>query len=237
MSPPDARAAPHRPPRAGWIKHPNQGEPLRAPPVSRLEPPEQKTGLQAERGLRAARRKRLEGRGRGAEVSARLVVPPTWPRGRHSEEKTVTVSQQTRDEYTNSGDKISAQRGHSKTEQNPGPGGPFESGRGEDRSPRGTVVTAMLRAIPPAAATPGGRVPRPGWRAKPDGKESAAAGRSKGTHSGGRCGRRERPPEGSGPCRQEGWGRERRPGEGGRGGAQQRGDGLRCPRRRETLQQ
>lgn len=58
MSPPDARAAPHRPPRAGWIKHRNQGEPLRAPPVSRLEPPERKTRLQAERGLRAARRKR-----------------------------------------------------------------------------------------------------------------------------------------------------------------------------------
>lgn len=121
------------------------------------------------------------------------MVPPTWPRGRHSEEKTVTASQQTRDEYTNSGDKIGAQRGHSKTEQNPGPGGPFESGRGGGRSPRGTVVTAMLRAIPPAAATPGGRVPRPGWRAKPAGKESAAAGRSKGTHPGGRSGRRERP--------------------------------------------
>lgn len=70
VSPPDACAAPHRPPRAGWIKHPNQGEPLRAPPVSRLEPPERKTRLQAERecgrpaeSVRASGRTRAWGRG------------------------------------------------------------------------------------------------------------------------------------------------------------------------------
>ena len=107
---------------------------------------------------------------------------------------------------------------------NPGPRGPFESGHGEDGSPRGGVVTAMLRAIPPAMATSRGRgqrrVPRPGWRAKPTGKESAAAGQSKGTHPEGRSPRgREWPPEGSGHCGREGGGRERRPGEGGHGGA------------------
>lgn len=61
----------------------------------------------------------------GQREAARLVVPPTWPRGRHSEEKTVTASQQAGDEYLIQEIK-SAPRGHSKTEQNPGPGGPFE---------------------------------------------------------------------------------------------------------------
>lgn len=108
-------------------------------------------------------------------------------------------------------------------EQSPGPRGPLESGRGEDGSPRGAVVTVMLGAISPAAATPRGRgqrrVPRPGCRAKPTGKESAAAGRSKGTHPEGPPPRgRERPPEGSGHWAAR-TGQGAQAGEGGRGRA------------------
>ena len=71
-------------------------ESLCARPVSRLEDPQRGRGRPAE-SLRAS------GRARGAGLSAGRVVARTWPRGRHSAEKTGTVSQQMGNKCTHSG--------------------------------------------------------------------------------------------------------------------------------------
>lgn len=151
-----------------------------------------------------------EGRGVG-QRGARLRVHDVL-RGRHSEEKNSDNFPETRTN-TNSGDK-SAPREVTATNRTLGPGP--QAKVGEETGPREGQCDRDAEGLSP------GRRPRlegesavQGWRAEPAGKE-------------GRAGPRGRilewtfwqegsDPEGSGPCRQEGWGQGAQAG-GGRGG-------------------